>query len=152
MRPWRRISPGVPLAASGARDLVAGGLSDAATDAATGIAAVLAGAGRILVLGSGADRAAGRELVLKIEEGTWIPSAYRDLETFLHGHLAATDARTAVVVIATDRRAHDARLARVRGALAAARVIGMPTVAIVTTAGDRVAARRVDERGADRRP
>ena len=37
---------------------------------------------------SGADRPAGRELVLKIEEGAWIPAAYRDLETFLHGHLA----------------------------------------------------------------
>lgn len=128
---------GTPLAASVAGGLVAGGLSATATEAATAIAAVLADAGRILVLGSGADRAAGRELVLKIEEGTWIPSAYRDLETFLHGHLAATEARTAVVVIATDRRAHDARLARVRGALAAARVIGMPTVAIVTEAGDR---------------
>ena len=42
---------------------------------------------------------------LKIEEGTWLPAAYRDLETFLHGHLAATDPTTAVVAIATDRRA-----------------------------------------------
>ncbi len=88
---------------------------------------------RILVLGSGADRPAGRELVLKIEEGAWLAAAYRDLETFLHGHLAATDERTAVVVIATDRRARDARMARVRGALAAARVIGMPTAAILST-------------------
>ncbi len=120
------------------RDLVAGGLTDGAMGAAASIAAVFAGAERVLVLGSGADRPAGRELVLKIEEGTWIPAAYRDLETFLHGHLAATDERTAVVVIATDRRARDARLARVRGALAAARVIGMPTAAIVTAAGDRL--------------
>ncbi len=120
------------------REVVAGGLTDAAMNTASSIAAALAGAERVLVLGSGADRPAGRELVLKIEEGTWIPAAYRDLETFLHGHLAATDEHTAVVVIATDRRARDARLARVRGALAAARVIGMPTAAIVTAAGDRL--------------
>ena len=37
----------------------------------------------VVVIASGADRTAGRELVLKIEEGTWIPAAYRDLETFL---------------------------------------------------------------------
>ena len=37
---------------------------------------------------SGADRPAGRELALKVEEASWLPSAYRDLETFLHGHLA----------------------------------------------------------------
>ncbi len=91
---------------------------------------------RLLVLASGADRAAGRELVLKVEEGAWLPAAYRDLETFLHGHLAATDERTAVVVIALDRRAADARLPRIRGALAAARVIGMPTAAILSATAD----------------
>ena len=41
----------------------------------------------LLVIASGADRPAGRELVLKVEEASWLPSAYRDLETFLHGHL-----------------------------------------------------------------
>jgi len=112
--------------------------SVAAFDAADTIAEALAGVDRVLVLGSGADRPAGRELVLKIEEGAWLAAAYRDLETFLHGHLAATDERTAVVVIATDRRARDARMARVRGALAAARVIGMPAAAIVTSEAARL--------------
>lgn len=124
---------GAPLSPSGIETLAAGGLSAPAEEAATAIASGLASIDRVLVLGSGADRVAGRELVLKIEEGTWLPAAYRDLETFLHGHLAATDPITAVVVIATDRRAQDARLARAQGALAAARVIGMPTAAIVTT-------------------
>ena len=41
-------------------------------------------------VGRGPARPAGSS-TLKIEEGTWIPAAYRDLETFLHGHLAATD-------------------------------------------------------------
>ena len=45
---------------------------------------------QLLVIASGADRPAGRELVLKVEEASWLPSAYRDLETFLHGHLPAT--------------------------------------------------------------
>jgi glucosamine--fructose-6-phosphate aminotransferase (isomerizing) len=134
-----------PIAAGAA---VAGHLTGAAIaatlpsappfEAAEPIAEALAGVDRMLVLGSGADRVAGRELVLKIEEGAWLSAAYRDLETFLHGHLAATDERTAVVVIATDRRARDARMARVRGALAAARVIGMPTAAIVTAEASRL--------------
>jgi glucosamine--fructose-6-phosphate aminotransferase (isomerizing) len=134
-----------PIAAGAA---VAGHLTGAAIvatlpsappfEAAEAIAEALAGVDRVLVLGSGADRVAGRELVLKIEEGAWLSAAYRDLETFLHGHLAATDEQTAVVVIATDRRARDARLARVRGALAAARVIGMPTAAIVTAQASRL--------------
>jgi fructoselysine-6-P-deglycase FrlB-like protein len=116
--------------------VVAGGLTGLTMSRALEIAHALSGAERWLVLGSGADRAAGRELTLKVEEGAWMPAAYRDLETFLHGHLAATDVTTAVVAIATDRRAREGRIARLRGALAAARVIGMPTAAIVTTGVD----------------
>ena len=56
------------------------------------IAAVLADATQLLVIASGADRPAGRELTLKVEEASWLPSAFRDLETFLHGHLPATGA------------------------------------------------------------
>jgi glucosamine--fructose-6-phosphate aminotransferase (isomerizing) len=119
-----------------ARDLVRAGLADEPASRAEALAGALSGVDRLLVLASGADRPAGRELVLKVEEGAWLPAAYRDLETFLHGHLAATDATTAVFVIATDRRARDARLARVRAVLAAARVIGMPTAAIVTDASE----------------
>jgi glucosamine--fructose-6-phosphate aminotransferase (isomerizing) len=125
---------GRPVDPAVGRSLVeAGALAEPAAQALE-IAAGLAGASRILVVGSGADRIAGRELTLKIEEGTWLPAAYRDLETFLHGHLAATERRTAVVAIATDRRALDARTGRLAGALRAARIIGMPTAAIVTEA------------------
>ena len=49
----------------------------------------------------------GRELVLKIEEGSWIPSAYRDLETFLHGHLPATGPDAGLVLILADRDERD---------------------------------------------
>ena len=91
----------------------------------------LAGVRQVLVVASGADRPAGRELTLKIEEGTWIPAAYRDLETFLHGHLAATDESTGLVLILTDRDGRDDRVERARGALRAARVIGIETAAIL---------------------
>jgi glucosamine--fructose-6-phosphate aminotransferase (isomerizing) len=99
---------------------------------AEAVAARLAGVRQILVIASGADRPAGRELVLKIEEGTWIPAAYRDLETFLHGHLAATDDSTGLVLVLTDRDHREERLERARGALRAAQVIGMEAAAIVT--------------------
>ena len=112
--------------------LVAAGLGSGAMGQAEAVATGLAGVERLLVVASGADRIAGRELTLKVEEGAWMPAAYRDLETFLHGHLAATDAATGLIVIAADRRARDGRAARIRGVLAAARVIGMPTAAIVS--------------------
>lgn len=124
---------GAGAAPDEARELLAAGHQGPAVAAAEHIARGLQDAARVLVLGSGADRPAGRELVLKIEEGAWIPAAYRDLETFLHGHLAATDPTTALVAIATDRRGAAARAARSSGALAAARVVGMPTGLIATT-------------------
>jgi fructoselysine-6-P-deglycase FrlB-like protein len=123
----QRVAPSV------AAEIVAGGLGPAPVVAAESIAAGLTRVERVLVLGTGADRVAGRELTLKIEEGTWLPAAYRDLETFLHGHLAATGPETAVVAILTDDRGRTARTARLAGALRAARVTGMPTAAIVTT-------------------
>ena len=44
-----------------------------------------------------------RELALKIEEASWLPTTARELETFLHGHLPAMDAQTGVVLILADR-------------------------------------------------
>jgi glucosamine--fructose-6-phosphate aminotransferase (isomerizing) len=113
-----------------ARDLLQAGVDRSSI--AEAVAARLAGSRQILVIASGADRPAARELVLKIEEGTWIPAAYRDLETFLHGHLAATDESTGLVLVLTDRDHRAERLERARGALRAARLIGMETAAIVT--------------------
>ncbi len=99
--------------------------------AAEAIGSALAGVEHLLVVGSGADRVAGRELVLKVEEASWLPSAYRDLETFLHGHLPATGESSGLVLVLTDRRAGDARADRARQALAAARVVGIRTAAIL---------------------
>src|SRR5437867_5838016 len=98
---------------------------------AEAVAGRLASLRPILVIASGSDQAAGRELVLKIEEGAWIPSAFRDLETFLHGHLAATDEETGFVLILADRERRAERQRRAIGALRAARAVGMETAAIV---------------------
>ena len=114
----------------GVRDILQAGLDRASI--AEAVAERLAAARPIVIIASGADRVAGRELALKIEEGTWIPAAYRDLETFLHGHLAATDDGTGLVLVLTDRERRDERLARATGALRAAREIGMDAAAIVT--------------------
>jgi fructoselysine-6-P-deglycase FrlB-like protein len=111
------------------RGLLASGLAD--PGAAEAIAASFVHARTIVVIGSGADRTAARELVLKIEEGAWIPSAMRDLETFLHGHVPSTDDRTGLVLILADRERRADRLARARQALEAARVLGLRTAAIV---------------------
>ena len=113
-----------------------GGLLAAGIDRAPlaeAIAARLAGRRQLLVVASGADRPAGRELVLKVEEGAWLPAAFRDLETFLHGHLAATSEDDGLVLVLTDRDRRAERVARAAGILRAARVIGMGVAAIVTT-------------------
>ncbi len=117
------------------RDLISAGAADEA--GAERIAAVLADAATLLVVASGADRPAARELALKVEEAAWLPSTMRDLETFLHGHLPATDASTGLVLILTDRDGRATRLARARDALAAAHVVGLRVAAIVTRAVDR---------------
>ncbi len=114
--------------------LLAAGAGD--RDAAERIAAALGDAHELLVIASGADRPAGRELVLKVEEASWLPSAYRDLETFLHGHLPATGPDTGLVLILTERAGQHERVSRARQALAAAREIGLRTGAIVSPAVD----------------
>jgi fructoselysine-6-P-deglycase FrlB-like protein len=109
--------------------LLAAGTRD--TAGAERIAGELAGAAHLLVIASGADRPAGRELTLKVEEASWVPSAFRDLETFLHGHLPATGPETGLVLILADRAHRAERVARARQALAAAREIGLRTAAIL---------------------
>ena len=118
-----------PLDADAVRSLLAAGSRD--ESGAEAIAGRLADATTILAIGSGADRPAARELALKIEEAAWVPSTMRDLETFLHGHLPATDDTTGLVLILTDRDGRTERLARARQALAATAVIGLRSAAIL---------------------
>jgi fructoselysine-6-P-deglycase FrlB-like protein len=111
------------------RALLASGAAD--ENGAESIAAALSETKTILAIGSGADRPAARELALKIEEAAWLPTTMRDLETLLHGHLPATDQTTGLVLILADRAGRETRVDRARQALAAARVLGLRTAAIV---------------------
>jgi fructoselysine-6-P-deglycase FrlB-like protein len=119
-------TPAAPEALAG---LLQAGLDQA--DGAASIGAAVAAADHVVVIGSGADRTAARELVLKIEEGCWVPAAMRDLETMLHGHLPSTGRSTALVLLLTDRRARPARVARARQLLEAAAEIGLPAGAVI---------------------
>jgi len=123
---------GAALEAPAVASLLAAGLLTDATAAITSLAVGLDGIDRLVVLGSGADRAAARELTLKAEEGAHLPAAMRDLETMLHGHLAGTDGATGLVLILTDRAARGARTARAMGVLRACREIGIRAGVIVS--------------------
>jgi fructoselysine-6-P-deglycase FrlB-like protein len=111
------------------RSLLAAGIRQA--PAAEAIAASLAPSKHLLAVASGADRPAAREFTLKVEEATWLPTAYRDLETLLHGHLPATDSNTGLLLFLVERRSRDKRLARAKEALAGAAAIGLRAAAIL---------------------
>jgi fructoselysine-6-P-deglycase FrlB-like protein len=89
------------------------------------IAADLGGSARLIIIGSGADRIAARELTLKIEEASHIPTSMRDLETFLHGHIPACDETTGLVLIAADRRGGSKRDERAEALERASRRVGI---------------------------
>jgi glucosamine 6-phosphate synthetase-like amidotransferase/phosphosugar isomerase protein len=97
------------------------------------LGALVAGADHLLVVASGVDRVTARELVLKVEEAAYVPSAMRDLETFLHGHLPATGTGTASIFVLLERSGLDARALRTRQALRAAAATGMRPAAILGT-------------------
>jgi fructoselysine-6-P-deglycase FrlB-like protein len=107
----------------------------------------LRGIERLIVVGGGYDRITADELVLKVEEGTHIPSAARSLETFLHGHLPACDERTGLVVIATEHRGRARRSDRGRLLLRSARRVGMPCAAILVPAVESVWGRELTNAG-----
>jgi fructoselysine-6-P-deglycase FrlB-like protein len=92
---------------------------------AADIAAELGDSARLIIIGSGADRIAARELTLKIEEASHIPSSMRDLETFLHGHIPACDDTTGLVLIAADRRGGARRDERADALQRASRRVGI---------------------------
>lgn len=94
----------------------------------------IADAERLLVVGSGADEITAMEQTLKIEEGAWIPTATRQVETLLHGHLPGTDGRTGLIAYLLDPRARPERARRVAQALRAARAVGASCL-LVTDGG-----------------
>lgn len=94
-------------------------------------AAHLGRSGRVITAGLGVDQVNASELALKIAEGARIPTTAFHLETLLHGHLAGCDAAsTSLVLLALDPRGDARRDRRLALVAAAARAIGIPTVAL----------------------
>jgi fructoselysine-6-P-deglycase FrlB-like protein len=122
---------GMSLDAEAVEGLLTHGLGPAPVAAAEAMARDLAGVERLIVLGSGADRTAARELTLKVEEGAHLPAAMRDLETMLHGHLAGVGAGTGLVLVLAERGHRGARTARALGVLRACRELGLRVGAIL---------------------
>ena len=110
-------------------------LLDAASDQESAVetaAAALATCNRILLVGSGIDYAAARELALKIEEGARLPASALQLETLRHGHLAAVDERTGLILVLTDgERWGETVVERSRAILRSAAALGMPAASIL---------------------
>jgi glucosamine--fructose-6-phosphate aminotransferase (isomerizing) len=127
---------GVAPNGAAARALLAAGLADDAARETERLAGTLAKASQVIVVGSGADRPAARELVLKIEEGTHLPAAMRDLETMLHGHLAGIDGTTGFVLILAETAQADGRADRAAGVLRAVAALGIQAGAILAAAHD----------------
>ncbi|MDP9467874.1 MAG: SIS domain-containing protein [Chloroflexota bacterium] len=95
-------------------------------------AAALAGCARLLIVGSGIDYPAARELALKIEEGAHLPASALQLETIRHGHLAAAGEHTGLVLILTDAEAWgETLLERSRAVLRSAAALGTPAGALL---------------------
>jgi fructoselysine-6-P-deglycase FrlB-like protein len=129
-----------PLEPGAARELLAAALAPDAVRETERLAAAIAGAERLIVTGTGIDRPAARELVLKVEEGAHVPAAMRDLESVLHGHLAGMDARTGFVLILTDPTQADDRTARAEGVLRAVAELGVRAGAILgASCAERIA-------------
>ena len=120
------------------RDVLAAGLAPEAVDAAERSASAIAPMDRLIVVASGDDRAAARELVLKVEEGAFLPAAFRELETFLHGHLAGVDATTGLILVLADEVRAEERASRAGVALAAAAEVGIRPAAILGSQFERL--------------
>lgn len=125
--------PGDPRLAAGFLLSCQAEMAPAARAAAVG----LGGRSSISCLGAAGDHVAALELALKIAEGSRVPALSHQLETFLHGHLAALDAGSAVVLVLADPDRGPRLLARARQALAAARMVG---AGVFLIAGPRVPA------------
>ena len=95
-------------------------------------AGVLAACSRLLIVGSGIDYPAARELALKIEEGARLPASAMQLETIRHGHLAAADPETGLVLVLTDAEGWgETVIERSRAVLRSAEILGMPAAALL---------------------
>ncbi|MEO6294652.1 MAG: SIS domain-containing protein [Candidatus Limnocylindria bacterium] len=103
--------------------------------AAAAIAPALAGTDRLIVVGSGPDYVTARELALKVAEGARLAADAHELETILHGHLAAANRWTGLVLVLTDGTTPGV-VDRARRVLAAAKALGATAAAILAESTD----------------
>ncbi|MEP6680803.1 MAG: hypothetical protein ABJB65_04925, partial [Chloroflexota bacterium] len=90
---------------------------------------------RMMITGFGIDYVTASELALKLEEGAHIPAVAHRLETVRHGHLAAADQRTGLLLVWSDaEELAPAIVDRQLGLLEAAAALGMPAAAILDVA------------------
>lgn len=110
---------------------------DVAEDAhaAAAIAPALSGTDRLIVVGSGPDYVTARELALKVAEGARLAADAHELETILHGHLAAANRWTGLVLVLTDGTTPGV-VDRARRVLGAAKALGATAAAILAESTD----------------
>lgn len=110
---------------------------DVAEDAhaAAAIAPALSEIDRLIVAGSGPDYVTARELALKMAEGARLAADAHELETVLHGHLAAANRWTGIVLVLTDGST-PAAVDRARTLLGAAKALGATAAAILAEPAD----------------
>jgi glucosamine--fructose-6-phosphate aminotransferase (isomerizing) len=102
----------------------------------------------VLCAGAGADHTTARELALKIAEGARLPTLALELETVLHGQLAAHDPADALVLVAITDGPDRERLARRAAHVArAAAAIGLPVAGLFSDAYDRTLAAELTPAG-----
>ena len=131
---WLRSSAPDPVTVGA---LLAIGDQEAVAEA---VAAALARCDRLVIVGSGIDYPAARELALKVEEGSRLPANALQLETIRHGHLAAMNERTGLVLVLTDAEGWgEPLIERACAVLRSAAALGMPAAALLSaTLGDDV--------------
>ncbi len=95
-------------------------------------AAALASCHRLLIVSSGVDQITAAELALKLEEAAHLPCTPLGVEQVLHGHLAAADMQTGIVLLRFDPAQAMVRDARAANVAAAVAVLDMPTVQLAT--------------------
>jgi len=101
--------------------------------ATSNVAAGLTGIDRLFVAGSGVDLVSARELAIKVAEGARLPAHAHDVETLLHGHLAAATRWTGLVLILTEaERRPPIVIDRARRLLEAASSLGVPAAGILS--------------------
>lgn len=102
----------------------------------------------VLCAGADADHTTARELALKIAEGARLPTLALELETVLHGQLAAHEPADALILVGITDHPERQRLARRAAHVArAAAAIGLPVAGLFSDAYDRTLAAELTPAG-----